>query len=109
MTWSSGLAGRPSTIESARSSSGGKNGETVAPDAAMPPMIRPAVADRHAAGPGNAASGEMAAKPAATGGRDGRHPVQVLGARDLLGRGDPGLGAGPAHAARAALVHARRR
>ena len=41
--------------------------------------------------------------------RDRRHPVQVLGGGDLLGGRDPGLGARPAHAARAALVHPGRR
>ena len=86
------------------------NGLTVAPDAAMP-ADDPAVASRTGMppAPGNAASGEISGKPAATAGAIDAEAVQVLGARDALGRRDPGLGAGPAHAAGAAVVHPRRR
>ena len=68
-TWSSGLAGWPSTTEYATSSSAGKKGETVAPDAATAPVIRPRLSRTGIPpAPGNAASGDTATKPAAIAG-----------------------------------------
>jgi hypothetical protein len=62
-------------------------------------------ADRHAAGAGERRLGRDQREAGRDRGGDHAEAVQVLGARDALGRGDPGLGAGPAHAAGTAVVH----
>ena len=83
------------------------NGLTVAPDAAMPRHDPAVAADRHAAGARERRLGRDEREAGRDRGRDDAEAVQVLGARDALGRRDPGLGAGPAHAAGAAVVHPR--
>ena len=66
----------------------------------------PAVAaDRHAARARERRLGRDEGEAGRDRGRDHAEAVQVLGARDALGRRDPGLGAGSAHAAGAAVVH----
>ena len=82
----------------------GRNGLTVAPEAAMPATTTPPSRRGSACRPrrGTAPPATPATNPAATGGGDRRHPVQVLGARDLLRRRDPGLGPGARHPARPA-------
>ena len=75
----------------------------------MPATTSPSTLTGMPPAPGNSASGDAAAKPGGDRRGDRRHPVQVLGARDLLRRRDPGLGPGPRHAARPAGVHPGRR
>ncbi len=61
--------------------------------------------DRQAAGAGEQRLGGRRREPGRDRRGDRRHPVQVLGARDLLGGRDPGLRPGPRHPAGAARVH----
>ena len=59
-------------------------------------------ADRHPARAGEQRLRRRLGEPGRDRRGDRRHPVQVLGARDLLGGRDPGLRPGPGHTARAA-------
>src|SRR3984957_14072525 len=68
MTRSSGLAGLPSTLSAHGSASAGKNGLTVAPEAAIPATTTPPALTGIPPAPGNSASGDAWTNPAATGG-----------------------------------------
>ena len=68
MSRSSGLAGLPSALTTSGETSAGRNGLTVAPDAAMPATTTPSARIGMPPAPGNTASGDACAKPAATGG-----------------------------------------
>ncbi len=62
--------------------------------------------DRHATGPGEHRLWRGADEPRADRCRQSRHPLQVLGAGDLLGGRDPRLRPGTGHAARSPVVEA---
>src|SRR5271155_6089185 len=68
MSRSSGLAGLPSTLNARGSTSAGENGLTVAPEAARPATTTSPALSGIPPAPGNNASGDAWANPAATGG-----------------------------------------
>ena len=62
------MAGLPSALTTRGSTPSGKNGLTVAPEAAMPATTTPSTLTGIPPAPGNSASGDAWANPAATGG-----------------------------------------